>query len=51
MSLRDRAIGTKKTLVYYRGRAPHGIRTGWVMHEYRLDETECEPTAFGMQVD
>ncbi|KAJ0243691.1 NAC domain-containing protein 86 [Hirschfeldia incana] len=47
--LRDLAIGTKKTLVYYRGRAPHGIRTGWVMHEYRLDETECEPTAFGMQ--
>ncbi|KAJ0261094.1 NAC domain-containing protein 86 [Hirschfeldia incana] len=49
VSLRDQAIGTKKTLVYYRGRAPHGIRTGWVMHEYRLDETECEPTAFGMQ--
>ncbi|KAL0887725.1 hypothetical protein Bca101_011708 [Brassica carinata] len=49
VSLRDRAIGTKKTLVYYRGRAPHGIRTGWVMHEYRLDETECEPTVFGMQ--
>ncbi|ESQ41711.1 hypothetical protein EUTSA_v10013344mg [Eutrema salsugineum] len=49
VSWRDRAIGTKKTLVYYRGRAPHGIRTGWVMHEYRLDETECEPTAFGMQ--
>ncbi|XP_010453910.1 PREDICTED: NAC domain-containing protein 86-like [Camelina sativa] len=49
VSCRDRAIGTKKTLVYYRGRAPHGIRTGWVMHEYRLDETECEPIAFGMQ--
>lgn len=39
-----RAVGVKKTLVYYRGRAPHGSRTNWVMHEYRLDERECETT-------
>ena len=45
-----RAVGMKKTLVYYRGRAPHGSRTDWVMHEYRLDDRECEAPANGLQV-
>ncbi|XP_004490776.1 NAC domain-containing protein 86 [Cicer arietinum] len=39
------AVGMKKTLVYYRGRAPHGCRTNWVMHEYRLHDRECETTS------
>lgn len=49
VSSQNRAIGMKKTLVYYRGRAPQGIRTDWVMHEYRLDDKDCEDSS-GIQV-
>ncbi|KAL8154157.1 hypothetical protein V2J09_011917 [Rumex salicifolius] len=28
--------GLRKTLVFYRGKPPHGTRTDWFMHEYSL---------------
>ncbi|XVF76470.1 hypothetical protein PTKIN_Ptkin13bG0268900 [Pterospermum kingtungense] len=34
-----KSIGVKKALSFYKGRPPKGIKTHWIMHEYRLLET------------
>lgn len=38
----SKCIGLKKSLVFYRGRAAKGIKTDWMMHEFRLP-TLVEP--------
>ncbi|XP_042062457.1 NAC domain-containing protein 35-like [Salvia splendens] len=37
-----RSIGLKKTLVFYSGKAPKGIRTSWIMNEFRLPHHDTE---------
>ncbi|KAK4751617.1 hypothetical protein SAY87_005099 [Trapa incisa] len=36
----NQKLGVKKALVFYGGKPPKGIKTNWIMHEYRLMENK-----------
>ncbi|GMI91530.1 NAC domain containing protein 25 [Hibiscus trionum] len=39
----NQKVGVKKALVFYRGKPPKGIKTNWIMHEYRLLDNISTP--------
>ncbi|XP_015057729.1 NAC transcription factor 32-like [Solanum pennellii] len=45
-------VGFRKALVFYEGKPPNGIKTNWIMHEFRVDESRMIKThASDMRLD
>ncbi|KAL6658285.1 hypothetical protein ACP70R_003871 [Stipagrostis hirtigluma subsp. patula] len=40
-----RPVAIKKALVFYAGKPPRGVKTNWIMHEYRLADVDRSAAA------
>ncbi|XP_042466833.1 transcription factor JUNGBRUNNEN 1-like [Zingiber officinale] len=49
-SVRGDCIGLKKSLAYYVGSAGKGVKTNWMMHEFRLPSAASAPTIHNAEV-
>lgn len=49
---KNKLLGYRKALVFYRGKPPKGDKTNWIMHEFRVSEPKprCRKGADDMTV-
>ncbi|XP_019192995.1 PREDICTED: NAC transcription factor 56-like [Ipomoea nil] len=43
-------VGVKKALVFYGGKPPKGVKTNWIMHEYRLADNKTSNKPPGLDI-
>ncbi|KDP37343.1 hypothetical protein JCGZ_06797 [Jatropha curcas] len=46
-SSNNRCVGVKRTMVFYKGRAPRGRKTEWKMNEYKAIDREASSSSTG----
>ncbi|RRT85064.1 hypothetical protein B296_00009449, partial [Ensete ventricosum] len=44
-------LAIKKALVFYSGKAPRGVKTDWIMHEYRVADTDRRANKGSLRLD